>query len=44
MHEIIFYKNTKGEQPVLEYMRELSKNSSKDSRIKLNKINDYIQA
>ncbi len=44
MHEIIFYKNTKGVQPVLEYMQELSKNSSKDSRIKLNKINDYIQA
>lgn len=44
MHEIIFYKNTKGVQPVLEYMQELSKNSCKDSRIKLNKINDYIQA
>ncbi len=44
MHEIIFYKNTKGVQPVLEYMQELSKNSSKDSRIKLSKINDYIQA
>ena len=29
---------------MLEYMQELSKNSSKDSRIKLNKINDYIQA
>lgn len=44
MHEIIFYKNTKGVQPVLEYMQELSKNNSKDNRIKLNKINDYIQA
>ena len=44
MHEIIFYKNKKGEEPVLEYMQELSQNSSKDSRIKLNKINDYIQA
>jgi len=44
LHEIIFYKNTKGVQPVLEYMQELSKNSSKESRIKLNKINDYIQA
>jgi len=28
----------------LDYIRELSKSSSKDSRIKLNKINDYIQA
>jgi len=44
MHEIIFYKNAKGKEPVLEYMQELSENSSKDSRIKLNKINDYIQA
>lgn len=44
MHEIIFYKNTKGRQPVLEYMQELSESNSKDSRIKLNKVNDYIQA
>lgn len=44
MHEIIFYKNTKGKQPVLEYMQELSKSNGKDSRIKLNKMNDYIQA
>ena len=44
MHEIIFYKNTKGKQPVLEYMQELSESNGKDSRIKLNKINDYIQA
>ena len=44
MHEIIFYKNKKGEEPVLEYMQELSESGGKDSRIKLNKINDYIQA
>ena len=44
MHEIIFYEDRSGKMPVLEYMRELSKNRSKDSRIKLNKINDYIQA
>ena len=44
MHEIIFYKNTKGKQPVLEYMQELSESNGKGSRIKLNKINDYIQA
>lgn len=44
MHEIIFYKNKKGEEPVLEYMQELSEGGGKDSRIKLNKINDYIQA
>lgn len=32
MHEIIFYKNTKGRQPVLKYMQELSESNSKDSR------------
>lgn len=44
MHEIIFYKDRNGNEPVLEYLRELSKNKNKDNRIKLNKINDYIQA
>lgn len=44
LHEIIFYKDNNGNEPVLEYLKELSKNRSKDNRIKLNKINDYIQA
>ena len=44
MHEIIFYEDSSGRKPVREYMRELEKSKSKDSRIKLNKINDYIQA
>ena len=44
MHEIIFYKDSSGRVPVLEYMQELGRSKSKDSRIKLNKINDYIQA
>ncbi len=44
MHEIIFYEDSNGRKPVLEYMQELKKGKSKDSRIKLNKINDYIQA
>lgn len=44
MHEIIFYQDNRGKQPVLEYMLELKKSKSKDSRIKLNKIGDYIQA
>ena len=44
MHEIIFYKDKNGKQPVYEYIIGLSKSKSKDSRIKLNKINDYIQA
>ena len=44
MHEIIFYEDASGRKPVREYMRELEKSKSKDSRIKLNKINGYIQA
>ena len=44
MHEIVFYQDNKGRQPVLEYMWALKESKSKDSRIKLNKINDYIQA
>lgn len=43
MHEIIFYQKANGETPVLDYMRELSKSKSKDSRIKLNKIAQYIK-
>ena len=35
MHEIIFYEDRSGRVPVLEYMQELSKSKSKDSRIKL---------
>ena len=43
MHAIYFYKDKQGNQPVLDYMRELARNNSKDSRIKLNKLNDYIE-
>jgi|GEM_PF-2802657 len=35
LHEIIFYEDRSGRVPVLEYMQELSKSKSKDSRIKL---------
>ena len=44
MYEILFYRDNKGRQPVLDYLQELSRSKSKDSRIKLNKISDYIQA
>lgn len=43
MHEVYFYKDKEGNSPVLEYMLELAKKKDKDSRIKLNKINDYIE-
>lgn len=43
MHEIHFYRDRNGKEPVLEYLRELSRKKDKDSRIKTNKINDYIE-
>ena len=43
MHAIYFYKDKQGNQPVLDYMRELARHDNKDSRIKLNKLNDYIE-
>lgn len=38
-----FYKDKNGSEPVAEYIAELSKRSDKDSRIKLNKIRDYVK-
>lgn len=43
MHKIYFYKDRKGNEPVAEYINALVKKTDKDSRIKLNKINDYIE-
>lgn len=43
MHKIYFYKDRKGNEPVFDYMAELARKKDKDSRIKLNKINDYIE-
>lgn len=43
MHKIHFYKDKDGYEPVAEYITELSRKNDKDSRIKLNKIRDYIK-
>ena len=43
MHKIYFYKDKNGSEPVYEYMLELSRKNDNDSRIKLDKINDYIE-
>lgn len=43
LHKILFYKDPKGNEPVLDFIRELSRKNDKDSRVNLNKINDYIQ-
>ena len=44
MHTIHFYKDKDGKSPVADYIRELARRSDKDSRIKLHKIQDYINA
>ncbi len=44
MHEILFYKTKRGEEPVIQFISELRNNGSKTSRINLVKIHEYIQA
>jgi phage-related protein len=43
LYKIAFYRDRDGKEPVYEYLKELSQKTDKDSRIKLNKIQDYIQ-
>lgn len=43
MHDIFFYRDRKGNEPVADYIRALAKREDKDSRIKLNKILDYVR-
>lgn len=43
MHKIHFYKDKNGNEPVLDYLKKLTEKKDKDSRIKANKINDYIE-
>ena len=43
MYDIRFYTDKDGKKPVLDYLRELAKKNDKDSRIKANKIRDYIR-
>lgn len=42
MYKILFYKDKNGKEPVLEYMQELANQNTKDARVKLHKIQDYI--
>lgn len=44
MYKIRFYVNRKKEAPVKEYIRYLKEKNDKDSRIKLNKIEDLIKS
>lgn len=43
LYDIYFYKDKNGKQPVLDYLKELLAGNDKDSRVKANKISDYIQ-
>ena len=43
MYEIIFYHDKNGYEPVKEYIDELSVKCDKNSRIKCNKIRQYIK-
>ena len=44
MYKIRFYKDRRGKRPVADYIKGLAEKKGKDSRIKLEKINDYLQA
>ena len=44
MHEIIFYVDRQGKSSLLDYIAELEAGKSKDNRIRLNKIREYVKA
>lgn len=44
MHQIIFYVDRQGRSSLLDYIAELENSNSKDSRIKLTKIREYVKA
>lgn len=44
MYKIYFYKDRRGRQPAYDYLEALANRKDKDSRIRLNKHNDYLQA
>ncbi len=44
MHQIYFYRTKDGSRPVGDYIKELAGKNDKNSRVKLHKIQDYINA
>ena len=42
MHPIYFYRDRHGTRPIAAYIAELAAKTDKDSRIKLKKIQDYM--
>jgi len=43
VYSVDFYQDESGKEPVFEYMLTLFRKNDKDSRIKLQKIQDYIR-
>lgn len=43
MHNVYFYRDRSGKEPVAEYIAELAVKKDKESRVKLSKIRDYIK-
>jgi len=41
--DVFFYKDKNGREPVLEYIKGLAAHDDKDSRIKREKIRDYVK-
>ena len=44
MYRVYFYCDKHGHRPIADYIAKLALKGDKDSRIKLNKIRDYIKA
>ena len=43
MYELIFYEDSHGRKPVLDFIRELESTSGKDSRVRLKKVLEYMR-
>ncbi len=43
MYKIVIYKTLYGFEPVSDHLRSISVSEDKDSRIRMNKIRDYIK-
>ena len=43
MYRIKFYEDEQGKRPIRDYLKELGSKADKDSRVKINKIYDYIE-
>jgi phage-related protein len=43
LHDIFFYRDRSGCEPVAEFIEELARRNDKDSRVQLHKIRDYLK-